>query len=79
VVSYATLKRRLQAYADDQCQYKLVDPGQAGVAYREHGEHGPVCPLQSRCGVGAAQHGDFVAQDEELDVLGGGRPTQQQE
>jgi hypothetical protein len=45
----------------------------------ERSEHGPVRPLQSRSGVGAAQHGDFEAQDEQLDVLGGGRPTQQQE
>jgi len=28
--------------------------------------------------VGAAKHGDFAAQHEELDVLGGGRTTRQQ-
>ena len=45
----------------------------------ERGEHGPVRPLQARSGVGAAEHGDLVAQHEELDVLGGGRAAQQQE
>jgi hypothetical protein len=29
--------------------------------------------------VGAAEHGDFVAQYEELDVLAGGRATRQQD
>jgi hypothetical protein len=45
----------------------------------ERGEHGPICPLQARSGVGAAQDGNLMAQDEQLDVLGGGRATQQQE
>ena len=45
----------------------------------ERGEHGPVRPLQAGSGVGAAQHGDLVSQHEELDVLGGGRATQQQD
>jgi hypothetical protein len=44
----------------------------------ERGEHGPVRPLEPRSRVGAAQDGDFVAQHEELDVLGGGRAAQQQ-
>ena len=45
----------------------------------ERGEHGPVRPLQAWSRVGAAQHGDLVAQHEELDVLGGGRAAQQQD
>jgi hypothetical protein len=35
----------------------------------EGGEHGPVCPVQARSWVRAAQDGDLVAQHEELDVL----------
>ena len=45
----------------------------------ERGEHGPVGPVQAWSWVGAAQHGDLVAQHEELDVLGGGRAAQQQD
>ena len=41
----------------------------AGQALDERGEHGPVRPVQPRSRVGAAKHGDFVAQHEELDVL----------
>ena len=45
----------------------------------ERGEHGPVRPLQAGSGIGAAQHRDLVPQHEELDVLGAGRATQQQD
>ena len=45
----------------------------------EGGEHGPVRPVQAWSWVGAAQHGDLVAQHEELDVLGGGRAAHQQD
>ena len=45
----------------------------------ERGEHSPVCPVQVGSGVGAAEHGDLVPEDEQLDVLEGGRATQQQE
>ena len=44
-----------------QCSGQLPDEG---------GEDGPVGPVQAWSGVGAAQDGDFVAQDEEFDVLG---------
>jgi hypothetical protein len=37
------------------------------------GEHGPVRPVHVRSRVGAAQHSDLKAQQEELEVLGGGR------
>jgi hypothetical protein len=40
----------------------------------EGGEDGPVRPVQAWSSrVGAAKHGDLVPQDEEVDVLGGGR------
>jgi hypothetical protein len=43
----------------------------------EGGEDRSVRPVQAWSWVGAAQDGDFVAQHEELDVLGGGRAAQQ--
>jgi hypothetical protein len=49
----------------------------AGQQPHERGEHGSVCPVQARSWVGAAQDGDFVAQHEKLDVLGGGRAAHQ--
>jgi hypothetical protein len=45
----------------------------------ERGEDRPVRPVQARTWVGAAQDGDFVAQYEELDVLGGGRAAYQED
>ena len=51
----------------------------SGQPLDEGGEHGPVRPLQAGPGVGAAQHRDLVPQHEELDVLGAGRATQQQD
>jgi hypothetical protein len=51
----------------------------AGQQPHEPGEHGPVRPIQARSWVGAAQDGDLVAQHEELDVLGGGHATPQQD
>jgi hypothetical protein len=41
-----------------------------GWASDQRGEHGPVGPVQARARVGSAEHGDFVAQDEQCDVLG---------
>jgi hypothetical protein len=59
------------------------DPAMAtqcsGQPSDEGGEHGPVRPLQTRGGVGAAQHRDLVAQHEQLDILRGRRATQQQD
>ena len=49
----------------------------AGQPPHERGEHGPVRPVQARPWVGAAQDGNLVAEDEELDVLGGRRATRQ--
>ena len=51
----------------------------SGQTSHEGGEHGPVGPVQAWSWVGAAQDGDFVAQHEEFDVLGGGRSGHQQE
>jgi hypothetical protein len=45
----------------------------------ERGEHGSVRPLQAGSGAGASEHGDLVPQHEELDVLGVGRASHQQE
>ena len=50
-----------------------------GQPLDERGEHGPVCPVQVGSGVCAAEHGDLMPEDEQFDVLGGGRATQQQE
>jgi hypothetical protein len=44
----------------------------------KHGEQGSVRPVHTRPWVGAAQHGDLMAQHKELDVLGGGRAAHQQ-
>ena len=45
----------------------------------EGGEDDPVRPVQTRSRVGAPQHGDLVPQDEQFDVLGGGRAADEQE
>jgi hypothetical protein len=45
----------------------------------ESGEHGSVRPVHARSWVGAAQNGDFMAQHQELDVLGRGRAAHQQD
>jgi hypothetical protein len=51
----------------------------SGQPPHEGGEHRPVRPVHTRSRVGAAQHRDLVAQHEELDILGGGRATRQQD
>ena len=51
----------------------------SGQPPHERSEHGPVRPIQARTRVGATQDGDLVTQHEELDVLGGGRATRQQD
>ena len=40
-------------------------------------EHRSVTPVQARSWIAAAQDGDLVAQHEELDVLRGGRASEQ--
>jgi len=37
----------------------------------QRGEHGAVGPVQPGLGIGAAQHGDFVPQRQQLGILGG--------
>ena len=51
----------------------------SGQPLDERGEHGPVCPVQAGSGVRATEHGDLVPEDEQLDVLGGGRAADEQE
>ena len=51
----------------------------SGQPPHESGEHGPVRPVHARSWVGAAQHGDLVAQHEELNILSGGRTADQQD
>ena len=41
-----------------------------GQVSDECGEQGSVGPVEAGLGVGSAEYGDLVAQDEELDVLG---------
>ena len=50
-----------------------------GQSLDEGDEDGSVGPVQAWSVVGAAEHGDLVAQHEELDVLGGGRAALQQD
>jgi hypothetical protein len=54
-----------------------VAPQCAGQPPHERSEHRPVRPVQAWSWVGAAQHGDLVAQHQELDVLGPGRAAHQ--
>jgi hypothetical protein len=42
-------------------------------------QHGTVRPAQAWSRVGAAEHRDFMPQDEELDILGGGRAAHQKD
>ena len=50
-----------------------------GEASDQGGEQGAVGPVQARLGVGSAQYGDFVPQDERLDVFGSRGATEQQQ
>jgi hypothetical protein len=50
-----------------------------GQPLDERGEDRPVRPVQVRSRIGAAQHRDLVAQNKELDALGGGRANRQQD
>jgi hypothetical protein len=42
------------------------------------GEHRSIHPVQARCRVGSARHGDFVTQHQEFDILGC-RPAAEQQ
>ena len=42
-------------------------------------EHGPIGPLEPRPGIHPAQHGDLLAQDQDLGVLRRRRPSQQRQ
>ena len=58
---------------------QTMGPERPGQPPHEGSEHGSVRPVHTWSWVGAAQDGDFVAQHEELDVLGGGRAAHQQD
>jgi len=53
------------------------EPGRSGQQPREPGQHRSVCPAEPWPGHLASQHRDFVAQHEQLGVLGGRTPRQQ--
>jgi hypothetical protein len=48
-----------------------------GEQPEQRGEYCPVSSVEARLGVGSAEHGDFVAHDKELGILGRRRPAQQ--
>jgi hypothetical protein len=52
-------------------------PQVPGQQPNQRGEHSTISPVQSGPGVGAAQHGNLVAQDKQLDILGRRRPANQ--
>ena len=56
-----------------------MPPQRLGQPPDQGGHHGPVRPVQTWSRVGAAEHRDFMPQDEQLDVLGGGRAAHQQD
>jgi len=58
---------------------QAMAPQRSGQPPNEGREHGSVGPVQAWSWVGAAQDGNFVAQQEEFDVLGGGRAGDQQD
>ena len=45
----------------------------------QRGEHRTVCPVEPGPRISAAQHGDLMAQHEQLRVLGGRRTIEQHE
>jgi hypothetical protein len=45
----------------------------------QRGEHRAIRPVQARCRVGSAQHGDFVTQHQEFDILGRRRAAEQEQ
>ena len=49
---------------------QAVPAQRRGQALDECGEQGSVGPVQAGLGVGSAEYGDLVAQDEQLDVFG---------
>ncbi len=48
---------------------EAVPAQRRGQTLDEGGEQGSVGPVHTRLGVGSAEYGDLVAEDEELDVL----------
>jgi hypothetical protein len=56
---------------------QAVHPQTSGQKPDQRGEDRAVGPVQPGPGTSAAQHGDLVPQHEQLDVLGLGRPAEQ--
>jgi hypothetical protein len=52
-------------------------PQVPGQQPNQRGEHGTLSPVQSGLGFGAAQHGNLVAQDKQLDILRRRGPAKQ--
>ena len=78
VEGWATAAVRVGPFLGHQAAVPAQDRGRGdqavpaqrrGQALDECGEQGAVGPVQARLGVGSAEYGDLVAQDEELDVL----------
>ena len=65
--------------AQDGVRGEQAMPSQRSGQPPDEGEGGPVRAVQARSWVGAAEYGHLVAQDEQLDVLGGGRAADQQD
>ena len=69
-----------QAAVPGQQRRRGDDAMPTQVAGEQAGQSGQNCPLRptgSRSADAAAQHSDFVAQDQNLDVLGGGAAGEQ--
>ena len=54
-------------------------PQHPGQNSDERGEHRSIRPVHPGLGVSSAQHGDFMTQHQELDILGRRRATEQQQ
>ena len=57
--------------------YQPVQPQPRGQQANQRGDHRPVRPIEARFRVASAQHGDLVAQHQQLDVLGRRRTPEQ--
>jgi hypothetical protein len=58
---------------------QAVSAQHRGEASDQCGEDGAVGPIQAGLGIGSAQYGDLVAQEEQLNVLGRGCAAEQQQ
>jgi hypothetical protein len=78
IVHFLAIRRRCQA--SSVAWVTMPMPMQvAGEQPGQSGQHRPLRPIGSRSADPAAQHGDVVAQDEDLHVLGCGAAGEQPE